>query len=255
MRLACSTASFPLENVSRAIARAAWAGFDAVEFAAAVDELAGLEREEELAQRLEADEVDLAAVHAGPLGAGGAEHALDVGGRIGRTALAAHRLGARLLMATAPESGQLEHLAGGLGMLTGVLADVPVRICLANRSGTLVAAPEQMHALQRLLAGAPIGWALDPGEALRAGWDPCGVERLPDAPAYVYLTDAAGGRHVPPGSGEVDWPALAAELRASRFDGYVTLRLQGADPWEVEPAAKEARALAQEWFGLDALSK
>ena len=79
-----------------------------------------------------------------------------------------------------------------------------------------------------------------------------GLELLPEVPACVYLNDARGDRVVPPGEGEVDWPGLAAALRERGFAGPAILALEGAEPWAVEPAAKEGRALAEEWFGVSA---
>lgn len=251
MRLACSTASFPLESTARAIVRAAWAGFRSVEIPFA-EELAGPEREAELRQRLSEDEIQLAALQAGELGATDIAAALAAAGTVGRAALAAQRLDARQVVVTAPATGTVEHLAAGLVSLLNVIAEVPAQVCVVNRAGTLVATAADMADLRRRVPGERLGLALDPGEAVRAGWDPAALEELPELPAYVYLNDAAGGVLVPPGAGEVEWPRLAGALRAAGYSGYVTLRLEGAEPWAIEPAAKEARSLAQDWLGIDA---
>src|SRR5207248_6698450 len=88
IRLACSTASFPQEPVARALARVAWAGFEAVELALPAEPLEGIDRED-LKARLRANDLDLAAVEAGRLGARSAEDALEAAGRIGRAVLLA----------------------------------------------------------------------------------------------------------------------------------------------------------------------
>src|SRR5205807_10597479 len=119
-----------------------------------------------------------------------------------------------------------------------------------SRAGRRLAGPEAIAELRRRVPDERLELALDPAEALRAGWDPAALERLPELPRYLYLNDLAGGQPAPPGSGELDWPGLAAALRAVGYDGFVTLRLEGAAPWSAEPAAREARAMAEEWFGL-----
>jgi sugar phosphate isomerase/epimerase len=250
MRLACSTSSFPGESLGRAIARVSWAGYRAVEVALGelrVDAVSG----EDLEERLPANQLELAAIHAGVLGAGDADTALSAAGEIGRAALLAHRVRGERVIVQAPDRGSVEHLAAGLVTLLGVLVDVPVRLCVVNIAGTLVAEPAQMTDLCRRVESPRFGLALDPAEALLAGWNPAGaVPGLPLALEYVYLDDARGGKTVPPGEGEVGWPALAAALRREGFDGYLTLRLRGAEPWAAEPAARDARSLAQEWFDL-----
>jgi inosose dehydratase len=251
MRLACSTSSFPGEPLPRALARVAWAGYRAVELALGetvpVEEVAA-----ELAARLAANELEVAAVEAGLLGARDAEAALEAAGRVGRAALLAQQLDAPRVVVVAPAEGSMEHLAAGLAMLLKVLEEVPVTLCLANRAGSMVAQPADPAEVRRRVPGERFALALDPAEAVRAGWDPAAeLTALPEPPQLVYLDDCAGGALVPPGEGEVEWPGLAAALRASGYDGFLTLRLAGADPWAVEPAAKDARLLAEEWFDLD----
>jgi sugar phosphate isomerase/epimerase len=250
MRLACSTSSFPGESLARAIARVSWAGYRAVELALGelrVDAISG----EELEERLQANELELAGIHAGALGASDAEATLAAAGEVGRAALLIQRLRGERVVVRAPEEGSIEHLAAGLVTLLGVLAAVPVRVSVVNAAGSLVAEPAQMADLCRRVESPRFGLALDPAQALIARWEP--VEALPGlplAPEYVYLDDARGGEGAPPGEGEVDWPGLASALRAEGFDGTLTLRLRGAEPWAAEPAAREARSLAQEWFDL-----
>lgn len=252
MFLACSTASFPLENLPRGIARVSWAGYRAVELALPGGEPERAEGESELAERLAANELRLAAVQAGELGAADAEAALSAAGRIGRAALLAVKLGGERVVATAPAEGSRETLAAGVGQLLDALAEVPVRIAVANRAGSLIASPNEMGDLVRRVDSPRLEIAFDPGEALIAGWRPAPtLVELPATPGYVYLDDARGGHPAPPGMGDVDWPELARALRQAGYDGYLTLRLAGADPWAVEPAAKEARFAALQWFELD----
>jgi sugar phosphate isomerase/epimerase len=251
MRLACSTSSFPHEALPRALARVAWAGYRAVELA-----LGGAVPEgdaaEELAARLAANELEVAAVHAGELGARDPEEALEAAGRVGRAALLAQRLDGPRVVVEAPAAGTVEHLAAGLVTLLRVLEEVPVTLCLANRAHSMASTPAELAELRRRVPGDRLAFALDPAEAWREGWDAAdALARLPERPQVVYLNDCAGPALVPPGEGEVQWPRLAAALRAAGYDGFLTLRLNGAEPWAVEPAAKEARLRAAEWFDLD----
>src|SRR5438105_5291293 len=112
-RLACSTGTFPQEPIARSLARVAWAGFDAVEFELPGGGMVELDRDD-LTARLRANELDLAAIHAGLLGAGGAEEALEAAGRIGRAALLARELDGSRVIVQAPDNGSIEHLAAGL---------------------------------------------------------------------------------------------------------------------------------------------
>ncbi len=302
MRIACSTASFPSEGLERARARAAWAEFRAVEVALPDGDPAGVDPEA-LRRCLNLSDLEVAALDAGELGALESEAALMAAARIGRAALLARQLEAPRVVVRAPAIGSLVELAAGLARLLGALEEVPVRIAVANRAGSLLALPEELAELWRLVgewadsqAGKPaplVGWAdtqagkpapleeplverrgsgghpslrslppsrwladclevaLDPADAVLARWDPArALERLPESPRYLYLNDARGGEPVPPGEGDVDWRRLALALAGS-LPSFLTLRLAGAEPWAVEPAAREARFLAEEWFPLE----
>jgi sugar phosphate isomerase/epimerase len=252
MQLACSTASFPLEPLPRALARVSWAGYRAVELALPGGDPEPAEGASELRDRLQANELQVTAVHAGELSAAAGEAALAAGVRIGRAALLARQLGGERVIVTAPTAGGIEALATGLDQLLAALGGEPVRIAVTNRAQSLLPGPEAMVDLRRRVASSRLELALDPAEAVLAGWDAASaLGALPDVPAYIYLTDARAGQPVPPGEGDVDWPRLAAALRRAGCDGVVTLRLAGADPWAVEPTAKEVRFAALQWFGLD----
>lgn len=242
MRLACSTASFPEDRLEIAIAKTGWAGYQGVELPLPAE----LPTEDELRYYLRANELELAAVHAGELPLGG-EAALAELARLGRAAALTRALDGSVLVVTAPAEGSLEALLSSLRLLDRALRDVAVDVCLANRTGTLLASPEAQAELWRLRLPERVGLALDPGQALLAGWDPLELDALPELPRHVYLTDAAGGRSVPAGEGVLDLERLGAELRQVGYGGSVALRLEHADPWAVEPLAKELRELMGAW--------
>src|SRR5581483_3551426 len=143
IRLACSSAAFPQETPARALARVGWAGFEAVELEVPNT---GVEvfNAEDLRARLRANDLDLAALRVGPLGAAGPEAALEAAGRIGRAALLARELDGSRVVAEAPSEGTVEHLAAGLVTLFQALRDLPLRIAVVNRAGSLLASPEEL---------------------------------------------------------------------------------------------------------------
>jgi len=250
VRLACSTATFPADRLEIALAKTAWAGFSGVELAVGGGDLPG---EEELRERLRGDDLELAAVYAGVLPAGGAseaEGAMEQLTRIGRAAALARALDGSVLVVEAPAEGSLGELRRSLGLLRKALADLPIDVCVMNRAGTLLAQPDDLERLWEPETDElrPPGLALNPGQAALAGWDPLDLTLLWATPRHVYLNDAAGGRIVPPGDGTIDWPDLVAALAEAEFSGSLSLVLENADPWAVEPITREVHAVASSWL-------
>lgn len=242
MRFACSTASFPEDRLEIAIAKTGWAGYEGVELPCPAE----LPAEEELRYYLRANELVLAALHGGELPLGG-EPVLEELGRFGRAANLARTLDSSTLVVTVPQEGSLDALVSSLRLLDRALRDVAVDLCLSNHTGTLLADPVAFTELWRLRLPERVGIALDPGQALLAGWDPAQLDALPELPRHVYLTDAAGGRPVPPGEGTLDLDEFGAALRQVGYGGSLVLLLQNADPWAVEPLAKELRETVGTW--------
>jgi sugar phosphate isomerase/epimerase len=254
VRLACSTASFPQDRLETATAKAAWAGFPAVEIAPQPDDYPDPEA---LRRRLRADELELAAVHAGSLsvsaGEGTDPAAASSTVRAGRLAVTARSLDCSLLIVEPPAEGSAEQLAGSVSLLLRTLAGggLDVDVCLCNRRGTCFSSPAEMTEVRRRVqdAGVSLRLALHPVEAVLAGWDPFDLDALPELPRHVYLSDYCSGQAVPPGTGDFNWPRMIDELRARAFDGTLSLLLENADPWAVEPVARETRELAALWLG------
>jgi sugar phosphate isomerase/epimerase len=242
VRFACSTASFPEDRLEIAIAKTGWAGYQGVELSLPAE----LPTEEELRYALRANELELAAIHAGELPAGG-EPVLEALGHFGRAAALTRALDGSSLVVTVPAEGSLDALVSSLRLLDRALRDVAVDLCLANRAESLLSTPDAFAELWRLRLPERVGIALDPGQALLAGWDPVQLDALPELPRHVYLTDAAGGRLVPPGEGTLDLDELGTALRQVGYGGSVVLLLQHADPWAVEPLAKELREVVGTW--------
>ena len=252
IRLACASSSFPADDLATVVRKAAWAGYAGVELTlrgATSDRV----RAEDLTPVLRANEVTLVAVDAGVLAVESPAVVEATAARIGRAAVLTKALdGSRVVLAAPSADGtEWDAFASALRLLLTALhtRDLEVDVCVVNRAGTLVAAPGDWERLRAEIEAPRLALALDPAEALRAGWAPDRLNDLPVPPAHVYLNDAAGDTVTPAGQGEVDWPNLVAMLRSSEYEGYLSLALSGAGPWEVEPVAKETRELAQFWIG------
>jgi sugar phosphate isomerase/epimerase len=245
VRFACSTASFPEDRLSIAIAKVAWAGYQEVEL-----HLAGLAAEPlpELQARLNANELRVAAVRAGALPPEGGEAGVEALTRIGELAAMGRSLDCSALVVEAPASGEPSGLARALRMLDKALGGAALDLCLVNKPGTLLAAPEGLHALWREGLPERVGLALDPGRAVLAGWNPADLEALPELPRHVYLNDTRADRIVPPGDGDLDLDALGEALRQNGYGGVVSVRLENADAWAVEPVVRELRTAVEAWF-------
>jgi sugar phosphate isomerase/epimerase len=245
VRLACSISAFPGDRLEIALAKVAWAGFRAVELPLGAD----LPDEDALRERLRAEDLELAAVYAGtaPLGTGDAS--LAELARIGRGAAFTRALDGGIVVVTAPSEGDLPELARSLAALDRALGEVAVDLCLVNRRGTLLGRREDLQRLWDHGLPERVGLALDPGHASLSGWDPLDLDGLPELPRHVYLNDARDERIVPPAEGNLDLPGLGEALRLRGYGGSVSLLLENADPWAVEPIAREAREAAEAWFG------
>lgn len=247
MRLSCSTHSFPQDRVEIALAKVAWAGFKGVELA--LRDETPLE-EDEVQYRLRANELELVAVDAGTLPAGVQPDDVETLGRIGRAVGLTRVLDGALVVLRAPVEGELLGVAAALKLLRAALGETAVALCLANTAGSLLATPDDFHRLWAEGLPERVGIALDPAQAALAGWSPAELDALPELPRHVYFNDARGGRVVPPEEGEVDLPALGEALRLRGYGGSVSLLLENADPWDVEPAAMRAHQAAAECFGV-----
>ncbi|MCC2668508.1 MAG: Xylose isomerase-like barrel [Armatimonadetes bacterium] len=242
MRLGCSTASFPEDRWEIAIAKVGWAGYPGVELALPAE----LPDEQEAQSRLRANGLELAAVYAGTLPSDSAD--LEALAGIGRAAAFARALDGSVAVVSAPATGTLEGLAASLRLLDEALRDRAVDLCVVNGRGTLLDSLDALRQLWGQRLPERVGIALDPGQALLAGWDPLNPEALPELPRHVYLTDANGQQPVPPGEGSLDAEALGEALRRCGYAGSVVLRLENADPWAVEPIVRETVESATAWL-------
>lgn len=243
MRLACSTRTFYRDRPDMALARISWAGFEAAELG--VDP-AALPDASLLRTRLRGDRLELVAVHAGELAAAPVEP--EELAPVGRAAALARELDCGVVVVAAPVEGSIPAFRDNLARLRSALGETAVDLAVVNRAGSLLDSPERLRELWAPGPPAGVAIALDPAQALLAGWDPVRLDLLPAPPRCVYLTDARDGRPCPPGEGELDVEGLSAAVRTSAPEAPVILVLENADPWRVEPQARELRLLMEVWF-------
>lgn len=74
----------------------------------------------------------------------------------------------------------------------------------------------------------PVGFTLDPFQAVEAGAEPDGlIGAMGDALVNVHVSDHAPGgrRHLPLGEGEIDWGRILSRLRESGYAGPLVLEM------------------------------
>jgi len=114
-----------------------------------------------------------------------------------------------------------------LGQLAYEAADHGIEVCLENVAWCVVRDAESVTMVRGW--GLPIGFTFDPFQAVDAGVGHGTVLRaMAGRLRNVHVSDAAprGRRHLPPGEGEIDWPALLRLIRGAGYDG--PLMIEGA---------------------------
>ena len=103
-------------------------------------------------------------------------------------------------------------------------ADAGIVLTLENVSWCYLRRPEHVRAIRR--AGLPLGFTCDAFQARESDVEPAEmVGAMGDKLVTVHLSDYSpdGPRHLPPGEGNVDWPALACALRDVGYMGPLIL--------------------------------
>jgi sugar phosphate isomerase/epimerase len=108
----------------------------------------------------------------------------------------------------------------------------------------LIERPDQFEEFVRTLPHRRLGLNFDIGHFYCVGVDPAeAARRLAPHIRHVHLEDIAPTRehkHLVPGRGAIDFPAVLAALRSSGYDGWITV--------ELYPYESQAREVAEEAF-------
>jgi sugar phosphate isomerase/epimerase len=118
---------------------------------------------------------------------------------------------------------------------------VGVTLTLENVSWCLVSSADDVRAARA--AGAR--FTFDPFQALDGGEDPLDIVRaMGEAIAHVHASDFGHGvRHLPPGDGEIDWPAVLTAVLATGYSGpLINEAPEGDDPTAFERGQQFLRA-------------
>lgn len=97
-------------------------------------------------------------------------------------------------------------------------------LCIENVSWCYLRAPEHVRAVVR--AGLPVGFTFDAFQAGESGVEPAAlIHAMGSRLKTVHLSDylPGGPRHLPPGRGDLDWPALFGALREVDYRGPLIL--------------------------------
>ena len=99
-----------------------------------------------------------------------------------------------------------------------------VTLCIENVSWCYLRTPEHVTAIRQ--ADLPVGFTCDTFQASESGTDPVALIHAMDSRLRtVHLADYApvGPRHLPPGEGILDWPAILRALQAVGYEGPLIL--------------------------------
>jgi len=139
----------------------------------------------------------------------------------------------------------------GLRQVLPLASECGVNLLVEPEPHLLIERPEEY---EELVAGMPhprLGLNFDMGHFFCVGVDPAAAaRRLGPHIRHVHLEDIAASRehrHLVPGRGAIDFPAVLAALRDVGYDGWVTVELYPYESQAREVAEEAMRCLAK-WF-------
>jgi inosose dehydratase len=165
-------------------------------------------------------------------------------------------------------------VVAGLNRLGSRLADDGMKAVFHHHVATYVETEAEINRLLDLTDPRFVGLCLDTGHAAFGGADPVRLlRRWRDRVHYVHLKDVSpsvlaripidrlgydalirAGIFCPLGEGQIDFPAIAAELRAANYDGWLIVEQDvivggsGQRATSLE-AARQSRAFLRELLG------
>ena len=179
---------------------------------------------------------------------------------------AAAELGARAIVwhgLTRQEANGPEAWDAFLGVteeLAGYCAESGVTLAVENVSWCVLSSVREVMAFAARLPelGPPgaVGFAFDPFQAAEAGANPFMLlAAMEPALVDVHLSDRAehdpNGRHLPPGDGDLPWPALIRAVAAAGYDGPMMIESVLRDPEALDRVRAQLEPLiaAVAWDG------
>ncbi|NQT20489.1 MAG: sugar phosphate isomerase/epimerase, partial [Planctomycetes bacterium] len=165
----------------------------------------------------------------------------------------AHRMGAKVLVINTepPDAARADHLAlvqERLARLCNRAERCDIDIAVEPEPGLLIDSSEDFLTMAQRVGSPNLKINLDIGHAYLT--DPDVVEtihKLGDKIVHIHVEDIAGGvhKHLLPGEGEMNLPAIFDALREVGYEGFLTIDLfqLGDEPGD---RAREALAALQE---------
>jgi inosose dehydratase len=139
-------------------------------------------------------------------------------------------------------------LVEGLDRVVAIAEEHGLQASYHPHLTTIVESPEQ---LERVMSSSSINFCPDTAHLVAGGGDPSElIRRYPDRIVYVHLKDftAEPFAFLPLGNGELDFPAILAELHTAAYDGWLTVEL---DEYAGEPvdAARQSKQYLESLLG------
>ncbi|RKU11039.1 hypothetical protein C6502_09515 [Candidatus Poribacteria bacterium] len=129
------------------------------------------------------------------------------------------------------QTNGLKHTLAGLEKLTGVIADMPVKVALEPHGGSQFLYEADYDEIFAHITTKQIGITIDTGHFHVAGVDwRALIHKYPDRIYNIHVKDHIGHQSVPIGEGEIDMPSLIHELRAINYCGPLAVELEVEDP-------------------------
>ena len=108
--------------------------------------------------------------------------------------------------------------------LCEALSRVGVTVAMENYPSGVGQHPDTLDAYVKALAIPNMKVMVDTTEVIEGGEDPYEFIRdLENVPCHLHLSDYDEKKHIPIGTGRVDWKSLAALLKQRGYSGYWTL--------------------------------
>jgi sugar phosphate isomerase/epimerase len=171
--------------------------------------------------------------------------AIDLAAAVGSPAVS---ITSGRLQPTGPPQAARRWLLEGLRAVLAHAAHRRVRVGVENEPGLFVDDSAALAALIEEVGHPLLGANLDLGHAIVAGESiPEVLDRLAGRVWNCHIEDIAGGvhYHLVPGEGEIDFAALADQLAAAGYDGWLTVELYTC-PDRPAAAARESLTLLRE---------